>query len=427
MGEPLAKWALACLLGLALTMSARRVHADMDQDVRRIARAWDRAGARVERRASHFVFERDHFALDIGLDSARPCASVIVVGPPGAAFRVTSDVLPRAFGLSVRDEGVPLGGWSSAGGMLELHRCGGPIGGVRVSSAGGRGALTVLVGRSTHRIPAARDVLVERAVSHDDVAIEVKSNPLDPRERVRRYLRQAADRGAKTRVERMRADDAGELRVPVGLDAGCTRVDIVSSRDPSERKDVDAELWGADGEPIAVDRSPDRDARVAGCASEPSRANLRVSGAAQNDDLGLVVSEWSMPSSWGRVGRRDAVRTILGALYTQGAPIAGELVQIWDGVSGATTISRGVLPDGCYVAVGAVAAGRVMAFQLTAEVDGETRQSARDPDGAVVAFCRPRDPEVRFRLVARGLGVRWTLGLIRVDSPGEVERGGSTP
>ncbi len=424
--------ALRSLVGLAAFVSLSLAGAPASADARdvaaRVHEQWTVAGAHTSAVVSRFLFDDETILVPVAATEADEggCTQIAVVGARGLSFRARLSDAPTD-PLAVPE---PTARAASTAGVLELRRCDPDRPAVRhvvISAEAGRGAVEVIVGRSTRPLPPLASIIPERTGGSIPPPPEAGSlPPLVPQDkRVDAAELRARRDGAQVRERaQVRAGDDGSGDETLDLDEGCHRIEVFGREVLRERPgrrfrlDVDAEL--RDGEHLlGRDRTEAPDARLETCVGAPTRVSLVFAGAPPRSDVVITRGTWPLPARlpplWGPVTRSKMAR----AMFQRHVAVpADDPVYLAQGSSGITPVPVPVETGGCYVAVVGVARGHARQLQLRAVVGAResTDERGAAEEAALTAFCVRANESARLEVVSRGTGVAWGLALFRVKS-----------
>ena len=443
------------LLAAAGCAYAPPAGADLADDAERVVRMWSARGADVERRSPIFLDHGRSKALAIREGEGRPdapagsrsgsskphggagapaedggCLTVVVlggrstefvVGPEAAIDRSVDALKPRP-PFDPEEPHDRDGPARSIGGAAVLSRCGagrGELDRVTLGMRSVRGALEVLVARSSAPLGDLGDVLPERAAGPLAPRGE-PGTPADPAplpERVARAERRArADGAAKVTRTATRASASGAGQLELRLAEGCHRLEVMAKvPDVSPRRvtDVDAELREPEEDRVlARDRAEAADARLETCVGEATRVELTYAGASGPVEVTVSDASWPLaegiPVHWGARARGG----FAGALRRRRTPEPREQPVFESvGVQGATMVPIAIEPGACYLASVALIRGDSRGFRLAADVGGRSPHDevVDRPEAAAIAFCSESETSARLEVETRGSAPWWAL------------------
>jgi hypothetical protein len=403
--------------------------ADDSRDVAsRVGEQWKRAGGKTAQLSPRFVFDDETVLVPIpAAQEDAQCTHIAFVAARGLSFHARlSDV---SFDPLTPPE--PGGRGSSLAGVLELHRCGGErnIRHVVLTSDAGRGAIEVIVSRSSSPLPALSSIIPERTGGALPPVPEAGSLPPlpVPEKRAESAEARAKREGATVqRRETLRAGEEGSGDEEMELQAGCHRVELFA-RDPRTersgrrfRLDVDAELRDpSEDRVLARDRTEAPDARLEACVGQTSRVNLAYVGAPPGGEVLVTLASWPLPARlppmWGPVARSKMAR----AMFSRHVAVpADDPIFLGQGSSGTTPFPLPVEVGGCYVAVVGVTRGHARSLQLRVLVGAResTDERGAAEEAALAAFCVRAEERARVEVHARGPAIGYGLAVFRVKS-----------
>lgn len=422
---------LAAAAALAVIAAPGVAAADGGRDVsERTVEQWRAAGGRVTQLASRFIFDDETSLVPIPAPAADEpvggCTHVALIGARGLSFRAKlSDATFDPLAPEVGGRGTSLAG------VIELRRCGPgrPIRHVVVTSDAGRGALEIVVARSTSALPSLTSVVPERTGGALPPMPEAGALPPLPAVEKRAELAEARAKRDGARIESRNTlhageDGAGESELVLG--AGCHRVEVFA-KDPRTdrpgrrfRLDVDAELRDPSTDRVlARDRTEAPDARLEACLGRSTRVVVVWAGAPPRGELTATVASWPLPqflpTMWGAIARSKMARV----MFTRHVAIpSSDPVFLGQGSSGTTPFPIPVETGACYVAVVALTHGHARSLQIRAVVGSResTDERGAAEEAALSAFCVNAHETARVEVHARGPAVGWGLTVFRVKS-----------
>lgn len=420
---------VAALVG-ALLAAPGVAEADGGRDVsERVVEQWRAGGGRVTQLASRFIFDDETSLVPIPADDAAPpggCTHIALIGARGLSFRAKlSDATFDPLAPEVGARGTSLAG------VIELRRCGAgrPIRHVVVTSDAGRGALEVIVGRSSLALPSLTSVVPERTGGALPPMPEAGALPPLPTVEKRAELAETRAKRDGARIESrttLHAGDDGAGESELTLAAGCHRVELFA-KDPRTdrpgrrfRLDLDAELRDPSTDRVlARDRTEAPDARLEACLGRPTRVVVVWAGAPPHGEITATVASWPLPqflpTMWGAIARSKMARV----MFTRHVAMpSDDPIFLGQGSSGTTPFPIPVEAGGCYVAVVALTHGHARSLQIRAVVGAResTDERGAAEEAALSAFCVNAFEAARVEVHARGPAIGWGLAVYRVKS-----------
>ena len=415
--------AAATFAGAAVVVhTVGEVRAGLEESRERLARAWRASGAAVVVDKTRFLGEDQTIAVVLPKLPAGDCTTVVFLGARGLGFHV------RISGFHDNDAGKKA---PSEAGAVSIESCGdGPPGRVLLSSDSGRGAVEVIVARSSTPLPPIRAVLPERTGGAAAPGPEPGTFPsLSPPESRAEIAegRARLDGGVIEPRVTWRAGPDGSGVGHETLQPGCHRfrllgVDVRSVRAPGRsRLDLDAEMRDKDDDRLlARDRSDAPDAELAVCAGEATRVEVVFAGSPPNAPVLVAHFSWPLPkflpALWGTEARARMASVLL-ARHVRSLPRPPfTLVQ---GGAGRTPVPLSVEPGACYLAVVSVVQGLARAIALRLHLGAEDVFDDRgiDDSGAAVAFCaREHDRALAYVEVRGAPSLGWGLAVYRIET-----------
>ncbi len=419
-------------------------HAELREAAARVAEAFRAVGAAVVVDRTRFL--NDDASLTIALPDLPEgeCTTFVLLGARGLGFHAiaiegheglgslggawdgASAGHPRSPGGDDANPKIP-----SAAGALSVERCGDPP--PRrwlVASDSGRGALELVVARSSKPLPSLQLILPERTGGGLGAMAEPGPPPslAPPEKRADTAEARAHRDGAVVDARgswQAGVDGAGSSEET--LQPGCHSMQLFAI-DPRTlhtgrrgRLDLDAEMRdAADDRLLARDRTDAPDALLNVCVGETTRVGVVFVGSPPNASVLVSHFEWPLPdhlpTEWGDEVRARMAHLLL-ARHVVSLP--AEPVQLAQGGSGVTPVPLSIEPGGCYVAVVALVQGTAHAIGLRIGVGARDAVDDRGVDdaGAVVAFCAGDRKVAVAQVDAHGpplLG--WGLALYRLQS-----------
>jgi hypothetical protein len=431
MRHPVVWKSVTALAAVFLASSGGLARADTREAAARVAEDWRTAGARVVAVPPRFLFDDETVLVPIAPESeaettagADDCTQVAILGARGLSFRARLSDAPTD--PLVAPE--PNARASSTAGVLELHRCERgrpPVRHVVITAEAGRGAVEVIVARSSRALPSLAAIIPERtggAIPPPPEAGALPSLVSLPRRlesAEARARREGATIGERT-SSRSAEDGSGDEDLT--LDEGCHRIEVFGQElmRPGRRfrLDLDADLRDGD-HLLARDRTEAPDARLEACVGSRARLTLSYAGAPPHSDVVITRSTWPLPARlpaiWGTAARSKMAR----ALFLRHVAVpSDDPVYLAQGSTGTTPLPLGVETGGCYVAVVGLARGRARQLQLRAFVGAResTDERGASEEAALSAFCVRAHESARLEVFARGTGLSWGLAVFRVKS-----------
>lgn len=409
---------------LACAWAPGVARADLRELAGRVNEQWARAGARTVALPSRFIYDDESLLVPVPppAEGDGACTHVAIIGSRGMSFRArlsdaSTDPLDEEPGARA----------SSLAGVLELQRCGGKaVRHVAITSAAGRGALEIVVGRVRGTIPSLASVVPERTGGALPAAPEPGNLPIVVPASGRADSAEARarlDGGRVAAREIARPGEDGNGEIEMVLTPGCHRLELfaVELRGKSRvRFDVDAEMrHAADGALLASDRTEAPDARLEACVGEPTPVGVVFVGAPPRGRVLVSQSTWPLPARlpplWGPVVRSHMAR----ALFQRHVAVPpDEPVLMVQGGAGTTPVRAPGEVGACYVAVVGLTHGQVRAFELRARIGGRESTDDRGAafEAALTSYCVYAHEKVSLEVQARGAGLAWALAVFRVRS-----------
>ncbi|MDP9001718.1 MAG: hypothetical protein M3O46_16585, partial [Myxococcota bacterium] len=278
-----ARTAMSCAVAVLAAVHPGRARAQLHEGAERIADGWRAVGATV-------AVERTRFLTDDN-DDQRPiiivlpdlpdgdCTTVVLLGARGLGFH-----LRLSSGDDAEGKRLP-----SVAGALSIERCGDtPPRRLVVASDSGRGAVEIVVARSSKPLPSLRSVLPERSGGALMPMSEPGALPALPSpERRAEIAEMRAKRDGATIATRESwlagVDGAGHGEQT--LPPGCHTLALFA-RDPRAthptrrgKLDLDAEMRDSDERVLARDRTDAPDAQLATCVGESTHVGVVFVGS----------------------------------------------------------------------------------------------------------------------------------------------------
>lgn len=414
----------------AVILSGGSAAADARDISARVEEQWKSAGAHTTVVPSRFLFDDETIVVPVPVvpEDGEGCTQIAIIGARGLGFRAslsdapTDPLLPQ--------EASSRG--ASTAGVLELRRCGSDRPRVRyvaVTAESGRGAIEMIIGRSSRPMAAIGTLLPERTGGVIPPPAEAGALPTFAPQDKRADAAEARARreGATVRprlVVKAGSDGGGEEGID--LEEGCHRIEVFGrepSRDVSRerrrmRLDVDAELRDAE-HLMARDRTEAPDARLETCVGAPTHVLLVHAGSPARSDVFVTRATWPLPARvpalWGPATRSRMARV----LFVRHVAVPPEdPVLLAQGAGGAAPLPLSVEAGACYVAVVGVSRGKARQLQLRVLASGResTDERGATDEAALAAFCVRAEETPKLEVIARGTGVAWGLALFRVRS-----------
>jgi hypothetical protein len=415
----------ACAVATATVAYPRAGRAELHEAVERVADAWRAVGASV-------AVDRTRFLTDDS-DDQRPVAIALPDLPEG---QCTTIVLlgARGLGFHVRLQGGddPEGKrLPSAAGALSIEQCGDvPPRRLVVASDSGRGAIEIVVGRSSKPLPALRLVLPERSGGALLPMPEPGAlAPLPPPEKRAEIAEMRAKRdGASIATrETWRSGLDGTGSGEQTLAPGCHTLQLFApdprASHPARRGklDLDAEMRDeSDDRVLARDRSDAPDAQLAACVGDATHVDVVFAGSPPGAPVLVAHFAWPLPDHlpelWGAEARGRMAHVLLARHV---ASLPRDPVMLAQGGSGATPIPLSIEPGACYLGVTTRIKEAARAIGLRVHVGSTDAFDDRgiDGDGAAVAFCAGKLDGALAEVEAHGTPLLgWGFALYRLQS-----------
>lgn len=391
-----------------------RDEGELARDMARLVAQWGARGP-IQRTPARLLHRGERRRLPLPAEALGAPAGCVTVAVLGA-----HDV---SFVLQTGTDAVSRRAWpvASRAGLAEVTRCGPRKASLReltVHMRSPRGILESVVHLSADSPPPARSFLASRQLGPALPPASIGPRPrLAPvKERAGR-LERAAKRAGASRVVHtaLTSDGAGRGTLPLRLDPGCHRLDVLAEGDASGGTDVDARLVDLHGdEPLPEDVSESGQASLSVCVGRAERLSLVYTGTPGRSDVMVTVASWplpeSLPEAWGPLARARLAgalgRELLGSL--QGGPIQTSL-----GVQGVTRLPLEVEPGACYAVAVAALRGAGTSFALGVRTDAVHRENhtREDTGGVALSFCAEGATAGNVEVHAGGFGVAWVLGV----------------
>lgn len=399
-------------------MWASDTRADLETDVTRLRRAWEKHGQVTQLRPD--LLERGGvrpitLAASL-LDPSGGCTTVAVLGAPSTNFLLRLPSWPS------RDDVLSITPEASVAGAAAVTRCGPArltLAGLAVEMRSPRGVLEVVVSTSGQPPPPLQRVLPER--DPGPLAPFVSSGPPPSSAPLALRSRRIEDRARREHALEMtrtslQSDAAGAGETLLRLVPGCHRLDVLGVPAPPRSVrpvDIDAELSPVDRSSEAVsDMSENADASLLSCVGEAVPMRLRFAGSLPATPVALLHARWDLPASvpvgWGPAARAR-MTAALGVQHVhtlRSAPVYTSL-----GVTGVTALPFQVEPGSCYIVGLAALRGTALGLGVTASfaTDYAQNHGGSGGSGTHVAFCAPVDEPALLEVEARGIGLVWLL------------------
>ena len=417
-----------CALALGLLVGpqlvARPARADLRDVASRVVDEWQRAGGKVTRAPTRFVYEDETASFAVPPAPDGQCTTVAMVGARGLSFHVKiSGTDDDPLGA---DEGARA---ASVAGVAQIGRCEGPpMRRLIVTSDAGRGAIEIVVAHSRSPVPPLRTVLPERTGGVTPPSAEPGVLPplAPPSHRADvAEARARRDGAAIAAREAWPAGIDGNGDGHLELDAGCHRIELFAN-DPRSgtasrrfRLDIDAELRDEEDDTmLGRDRTEAPDAHIEACLGKDTLGAVVFSGAPPSSSVVMTHVSWpiprTLPWAWGPETRGKMAGAML-ARHIATPP--GPPVALAQGSSGVTLVPVEIEPGGCYVAVAAVTQGHARGVGLRALVGARQSSDERgiNDEAGAVAFCAREQSRAKLEVEARGTALSWGLALFRID------------
>lgn len=340
------------------------------------------------------------------------CVTVAVMGARNVSFLILADGDPSA------RMAWPL---ASRAGLAEVTRCGrrkSTLEGLSAQMRSPRGVLEFLVHVVREPGPPARKILATRQAGPGQAPPSIGPRPRLPPvpERAARLERVARRAGASRVVHTtLTSDGAGRGTLPIRLDVGCHRLDVLAEGDANGGADVDARLVDFHrDEPLLEDASESGQATLEACVGRVTRVHLAYKGAPSRSETLVTIASWplpeALPTRWGPVARERLARA-LGREMLQGLRMGPLLTSL--GVQGATRLPVELEPGACYTVAAAALRGAVGSLALGVRAGAVRRENhTRDEgNGVALSFCAEGAAGGQIEVRAMGGGVAWVLGV----------------
>jgi hypothetical protein len=418
--------AVLCGFLVGSVVVARPARADLRDIASRVEDEWQRAGAKVTRSPTRFVYEDETATFPIAPAPDGMCTTVAMVGARGLSFHVKisgTDDDPLA-----PDEGARA---ASVAGVVQIGRCDGPpMRRLVVTSDAGRGAIEIVVAHSRSPVAPLRTVLPERTGGVTPPSAEPGALPplLPPAHRADVAEGRARRDGAKIAPrDGWVAGVDGNGEGQVSLDAGCHRVELFAA-DPRAagtpnrrfRLDIDAELRDdEDDTMLGRDRTDAPDAHIEACIGKETEGAVVFTGAPPGATVLVTHASWPIPKNLPWAWGAEVRGRMAGAMLARHlASPEGPAVALAQGSTGTTVVPVEVEPGGCYVAVAAVTQGHARGVGVRAMIGARQSSDERgiNDEAGAVAFCAREQSRARVEVDARGTALAWGLAVFRIDS-----------
>jgi hypothetical protein len=346
-------------------------------------------------------------------------------------------VMPIPVGLSKRPTTQDAEQVSVAGAAMVV-RCGAAradLASLVIRMKSPQGAVEVIVAHGKQPAPSLDALLPERASGPTSPTGRPGPPPAVGPLAVRRS---AAERdvvewgGTVASQVTVRADNQGKGQANMRLDPGCHRLvlmpdTLVEGRPIPIDLDVEVREPGSE-EAIANDRSFATDAMTELCVGAPRAVEVLFGGANHGGEVVLLHGNWSLPGGipedWAPAARAWLAHSLL---HRKSPKLTARPIWQGMGVTGTTTVSAPVDPDGCYLIGAAAESGDTRAIQVAAQAGGNHGEDngGGGIEAAVVSICAGGARSVRVEVDAIGSRIVWMAGIWKVA---RVELGtGETP
>lgn len=415
------RW-LALLSTLIALFAARPVRADLGTDVADLAKGWSRS-TQVRRLKPQLLERGTIRPLLLSREETDPttesCTTVAVLGASSTSLILR--FLPTDGPLRWPEGEFPE---TSIAGAAQLVRCGvrkAMLERLAVEMRSPRGVIEVLVARGPRPLPP-----LLRSLAHRDPGPAAPLGRSGPRpvsaplrERADALERRARRDGARdvgSRLVTAERDGSGDL--PLRLDAGCYRIDVLGIPTPEgwpRGVDMDAELtFLPDGAFGAQDRTESADASLSLCVGARRLARLRFAGTIPSSPVVMLLARWDLPSGLPAAWGPDARARIAEAVRRHhqrdlgDSPVYSSL-----GVAGVTVLPIELEPGACYLAAVSSIRGEPGGIAIAAQADSHRVENnpGSQSAGTAVAFCAGQSDRALIDVEARGVGVVWLLGV----------------
>ncbi len=407
-------------------MSVRVASAEIHEASERLADAWRSLGAVV-------VLDRPRFLVDENGDH-RP---IVVALPPMPHGKCTTIVLLGARGLGFHVQVVGAAGdtdtkrMPSVAGALSIERCGeSPPQRLSIGGDTGRGAIEVVVARSSRPLPSVRVILPERSGGALLPVLEPGALPVLAAPEKRANIAEArAKRDGATIAKRLTWTAAVDGRGSGEeiLEPGCHTLQLFAL-DPGAghptwrgKLDLDAEMRDRSDEHVLDrDRTDAPDALLSTCVGEPTRVHIGFSGAPPRSPVLIAHAGWPLPDHLPTLWGSDAQGRFAHLLLARHVvSLPHEPIALAQGGAGVTPLPLSIQPGACYLAVALLVkeAARAVALQVRVGASDAFDERGLEGDGAVVAFCAGSGTDASATVEAHGTPlVGWGFALYRLQS-----------
>lgn len=403
---------------LVTSSIAAPVHADLSDDVDKLASAWA-SGAHVTVLPPRFPIPGEAATIVLPPEAlshpVNGCTTVAVIGAVSTTF---------ALRLSSADGATPTAEsfLPSTAGAVHIVRCGDErkgIGVLGIQMRSPHAVIETLVATSERPPLDLRTVLPHR--DPGTVAGAPGAGPAPPPSptaaRIEAVVRFFSREGI-TDIERRLAptDATGAGQILLELSPGCHHVFVlsVSAEGGDVAQDVDAELVWANGSVGASDRTDSPDATLLACTGERRLGVLSYAGSSPGAPVLVLQGKTELPTGLPPGIGPDARARMAKALVDRHAALpTTQPVYTSLGVAGITEMPIEVEPGQCYLAMATPIQGEMKLLSLDTEA-GTRRSRAHtdEPDAALVSsFCVGATGRAKLELEAHGLDVIWLSAL----------------
>jgi hypothetical protein len=413
--------AAAAALAIATLAGARDAGAQLHASIDRLAEVWRGVGASVVVDRPRFLNDDETIVVALPDLPEGECTTVVLLGSRGLGFHAR----PADRTNDETSARIP-----SEAGALSLERCGGSLPRrLLVTSESGRGAIEMIVARSSKPLEPMRTVLPERTGGSTAPAPEPGALPAMPLPEKRADVAEMRARRDGALVgERVtwNASTDGTGSADDRLGPGCHTlqlfaVDPRSNPGQHGKLDLDAEARdGAGDRVLARDRTDAPDARLDVCVGEMTPIEVVFVGSPPRAPVLVTHAEWPLPDRlptlWGSEVRARMAHVLL-TRHVRG--LLRDPVLLAQGGSGTTPVPLPVEPGACYLALVSLVQGASHAVGLRVHVGPRVAFDDRgvDENGAVVAFCAGGRTTATAEIEARGTPLLgWGFALYRVGA-----------
>jgi hypothetical protein len=413
---------LAFVCVLALLSFVSPASADLGKDVSQLSKRWAES-TRVRRLKPQLLERGTIRPLLLSRAETDPttesCTTVAVLGANSTSLIMR--FLPTEGPLRWPEGEFPE---ASIAGAVQLVRCGvrkAMLDRLALEMRSPRGVVEILVAQGPRPLPPLLRTLAHRdpgpAAPLGRSGPRPISAPLrDRADALERRARREGARDVGSRLVSAERDGSGEI--PLRLDAGCYRLDVLGVPTPEgwpRGVDLDAELaFVPEGTLAAQDRTESADASLSFCVGARKLARLRFAGTIPSSPVVALIARWDLPTglpaSWGPGARAQIAEAVRRHHLRDlgGSPVYSSI-----GVAGVTVLPLEVEPGACYLAAIAPIRGEPLGIALAAQAD--TQRAEDNPgassSGTAVAFCAGQAERALIDVEARGIGLVWLLGV----------------